>query len=167
MPLELRVVNGLVASVVHGRCNGGRPGAYPTELAIGCKAALPAAAVGFLRQEHTARLIAASKFNLTFALFNRFAEFFGLECKHLGLRGAGLALLLKLAAESFELPRLDLEELGLLAGELLLVGHLALNGADFLGLLPEGQVRGSSKSRVVFSLVRGMRGQGIGVRDVW
>lgn len=50
---------------------------------------------------------------------------------------ASLALVVELLAEHLKLPGLHLEEFGLLQGEFLLVGDLAFDGRDLLGLLEE------------------------------
>jgi hypothetical protein len=57
-----------------------------------------------------------------------------------GLRAASLSELIgELLPLQFKLAGLDPEQLGLLLREFLLVGNLPLDGADFPGLLEEGE----------------------------
>jgi hypothetical protein len=53
------------------------------------------------------------------------------------LRGDVLSLVVELGVEHLDLTGLYPKELGLLAGDFLLVGDPALNRGDFIGLLPE------------------------------
>jgi hypothetical protein len=81
-----------------------------------------------------------------FPLVERLAQLGGLELKDLGLPGVGSDLVfngsvLVLELLALELSGLDLEQLGLLAGELLLIGDLPLDGTDLLGLFEECSAR--------------------------
>jgi len=126
-PVELNVVDGLVAAI-H------RPGDYEGDgWDTAGRAGQP---LGF-HDEHLGCLHLPLLFGGTLTRGQRFAEFISLEFQHLRLTGAGRALVVKLLALQLEPAGLDLEKLGLLPREFLLVFDLTLDGADLLRLLAE------------------------------